>query len=145
MTTSTARPWWWWPPLLNALKIVKKEPGQVKVVVCGVGAAGTAVIKMLQALGVKHIIGVDEHGTIYRGRPVGMDFMKTWVGEATNPQQIKGKMAPPPRMRMSSLVCRCPVPSPSAISSACLGTASSSPWPIPFPRYSRKKLSRTCG
>src|SRR4029450_4184365 len=41
----------------------------------------------------KHIIGVDEHGPIYRGRPVGMDFMKTWVGEATNPQQIKGKMA----------------------------------------------------
>jgi malate dehydrogenase (oxaloacetate-decarboxylating) len=57
-----------------------------------VGAAGTAVIKMLQALGVKHIIGVDEHGTIYRGRPVGMDFMKTWVGEATNLQQIKGQM-----------------------------------------------------
>src|SRR5213083_2776104 len=40
--------------LLNALKIVRKEPGQLKVVVCGVGAAGTAVIKMLQALGVKH-------------------------------------------------------------------------------------------
>ncbi len=77
--------------LLNALKIVKKDPGRLKVV-CGVGAAGTAVIKMLQALGVKHIIGVDEHGTIYRGRPVGMDFMKTWVGEATNPQQIKGQM-----------------------------------------------------
>src|SRR6202171_4077498 len=78
--------------LLNALKIVKKDPGRLKVVVCGVGAAGTAVIKMLQALGVRHIVGVDEHGTIYRGRPVGMDFMKTWVGEATNPQQIKGKM-----------------------------------------------------
>src|SRR5215472_23445 len=78
--------------LLNALKIVKKEPRRLKVVVCGVGAAGTAVIKMLLALGVKHIIGVDEHGTIYRGRPVGMDFMKTWVGEATNPEQIKGKM-----------------------------------------------------
>src|SRR5215475_13811219 len=78
--------------LLNALKIVRKEPRRLKVVVCGVGAAGTAVIKMLQALGVKHIIGVDEHGTIYRGRPVGMDFMKTWVGEATNPDQIKGKM-----------------------------------------------------
>src|SRR5262245_60988771 len=53
--------------LLNALKIVKKEPRRLKVVVCGVGAAGTAVIKMLQDLGVKHIIGVDEHGTIYRG------------------------------------------------------------------------------
>jgi malate dehydrogenase (oxaloacetate-decarboxylating) len=36
---------------------------------------------------------VDEHGTIYRGRTVGMDFMKTWVSEATNPQQVKGRLA----------------------------------------------------
>src|SRR6202158_6284317 len=78
--------------LLNALKIVRKEPKRLKVVVCGVGAAGTAVIKMLLAHGVRHIIGVDEHGTIYRGRAAGMDFMKTWVGEATNPQQVKGKL-----------------------------------------------------
>ncbi len=74
--------------LLNALKIVRKEPRRLKVVVCGVGAAGTAVIKMLLAHGVRHIIGVDEHGTIYRGRAAGMDFMKTWVGEATNPQKL---------------------------------------------------------
>src|SRR6266542_2572102 len=78
--------------LLNALKIVRKDPRRLKVVVCGVGAAGTAVIKMLQALGVRHIIGMDEHGTIHRGRLVGMDFMKTWVSEATNPQNVKGKM-----------------------------------------------------
>src|SRR6266704_2682404 len=58
----------------------------------GVGAAGTAVIKMLMTLGVRQIIGVDEHGTIHRGRTVGMDFMKTWVSEATNPQNVKGKM-----------------------------------------------------
>jgi malate dehydrogenase (oxaloacetate-decarboxylating) len=78
--------------LLNALKIVRKDPRRLKVVVCGVGAAGTAVIKMLLAHGVRHIIGVDEHGTIYRGRTVGMDFMKSWVGGATNPQQVKGKL-----------------------------------------------------
>jgi len=78
--------------LLNALKIVRKDPRRLKVVVCGVGAAGTAVIKMLLAHGVRNIIGVDEHGTIYRGRTVGMDFMKSWVGGATNPQQVKGKL-----------------------------------------------------
>ena len=78
--------------LLNALKIVRKDPRRLKVSVCGVGAAGTAVIKMLMTLGVRQIIGVDEHGTIHRGRTVGMDFMKTWVSEATNPQNVKGKM-----------------------------------------------------
>ncbi len=79
--------------LLNALKIVKKDPRRLKVVVSGVGAAGTAAIKILLAIGVRNIIGVDEHGTIYRGRPVGLDFMKRWVAEATNPQNVKGKMA----------------------------------------------------
>src|SRR5215472_504531 len=79
--------------LLNAVRIVKKEPRRLKVVVSGVGAAGTATVKILLALGVKHIIGVDEHGTLYRGRTVGMDFMKTWVAGATNPHNVKGRMA----------------------------------------------------
>ena len=79
--------------LLNALKIVGKDIRKLKVVVSGVGAAGTAVVKMLLALGARNIVGVDEHGTLYRGRPVGMDFMKTWVAGATNPQNLQGKMA----------------------------------------------------
>jgi len=79
--------------LLNALKIVGKDIRKLKVVVSGVGAAGTAVVKMLLALGARNIVGVDEHGTLYRGRPVGMDFMKTWVAGATNPQNVQGKMS----------------------------------------------------
>src|SRR5215470_12901717 len=78
--------------LLNALKIVKKEMRRLKVVVCGVGAAGTATIKILQSLGVRDIIGVDEHGTIHRERTRGMDFMKRWVASATNPRRIKGSL-----------------------------------------------------
>ena len=79
--------------LLNALKIVKKDRKRLKVVVSGVGAAGTATIKILLALGVRNIIGVDEHGTIHRGRKVGMDFMKSWVAEATNPGSVRGRMS----------------------------------------------------
>src|SRR5215467_5462598 len=79
--------------LVNALKIVGKDIRRLRVVVSGVGAAGTATIKILLALGVRRIIGVDEHGTLYRGRPVGMDFMKTWVAGATNPSNLQGKMA----------------------------------------------------
>ncbi len=79
--------------LINALKIVKKDFRRLRVVVCGVGAAGTATIKILLALGVKHIIGVDEHGTLYRGRPVGMDFMKRWVAGATNSRNLKGRLS----------------------------------------------------
>src|SRR5882762_3635232 len=75
--------------LVNALKIVRKNLSEVRVVVTGVGAAGTATIKILQSLGVRDIVGVDEHGTIHRGRTRGMDFMKRWVGAATNPRQVK--------------------------------------------------------
>src|SRR5262249_57514569 len=57
------------------------------------GAAGTATIKILQSSGVRDIVGVDEHGTIYRGRTKGMDFMKRWVASTTNPRQIKGKLS----------------------------------------------------
>src|SRR5438093_614938 len=79
--------------LLNALRIVKKSLRTLKVVVTGVGAAGTATIKILQSSGVRDIIGVDEHGTIYKDRPKGMDFMKRWVAGATNPRQVKGRLA----------------------------------------------------
>jgi malate dehydrogenase (oxaloacetate-decarboxylating) len=76
--------------LLNALRIVKKSLRSLRVVVTGVGAAGTATIKILQSSGVRDIIGVDEHGTIYRGRPKGLDFMKRWVASTTNPRRVKG-------------------------------------------------------
>ncbi len=79
--------------LINALKIVGKDLRKIRVVVTGVGAAGTATIKILQSSGVRDIVGVDEHGTIHRGRTVGMDFMKRWVAETTNPRQVRGRLA----------------------------------------------------
>src|SRR5438132_10178390 len=60
--------------LLNALRIVKKDIRKVRVVVTGVGAAGTATIRILQASGVRDIVGVDEFGVIHRKRAQGMDF-----------------------------------------------------------------------
>jgi malate dehydrogenase (oxaloacetate-decarboxylating) len=79
--------------LVNALKIVKKDLRRLRVVVSGVGAAGTATVKILLAVGVRDIVGIDEHGTIHRGRTAGMDFMKRWVAEATNPRHVVGRMA----------------------------------------------------
>ncbi len=76
--------------LLNALRLVRKPIGRIRVVVTGVGAAGTATIKILQSSGVRDIIGVDEHGIIHRARTVGMDFMKRWVATTTNPRRVTG-------------------------------------------------------
>src|SRR5438105_9917682 len=78
--------------LLNALRIVRKELRRLRVVVSGVGAAGTATVKTLLSSGVTQIIGVDEHGTLYRGRRIGMDVMKAWVAAATNPRNLRGSL-----------------------------------------------------
>jgi malate dehydrogenase (oxaloacetate-decarboxylating) len=76
--------------LLNALRLVRKDIRRLRVVVTGVGAAGTATIKILQSSGVRDIIGVDEHGCLHPGRPRGLDFMKRWVAAATNPRRVTG-------------------------------------------------------
>jgi malate dehydrogenase (oxaloacetate-decarboxylating) len=55
--------------LLNALRVVGKRLEDVKIVTTGCGAAGTAVTKILLAAGARTIIGCDEHGALYDGRP----------------------------------------------------------------------------
>ena len=57
--------------VLNALEIVGKDIGQVKVATTGAGAAGIACLDMLVALGVRkdNIIAFDREGVIYSGRP----------------------------------------------------------------------------
>ncbi len=131
--------------LLNALKIVKKDIRRIKVVVSGVGAAGTATIKILLALGARNIIGVDEHGTIHRGRAVGMDFMKTWVAVGHQSRQRQGPdVRRDPRARTSSSACRCRGCSPCGTSRAWPATASSSRWRTRCRRSSRRRPSGTC-
>jgi malate dehydrogenase (oxaloacetate-decarboxylating) len=52
--------------LLNALKVVKKDIRRIKVVVNGLGAAGTASCRILLAAGVQHLIGCDRQGAVLR-------------------------------------------------------------------------------
>jgi malate dehydrogenase (oxaloacetate-decarboxylating) len=78
--------------LLNALRIVRKELGDVSVVVCGVGAAGTATIRILRSVGVRRILGVDEHGILAPGRTAPMDDMKARVAQDTNPEARQGTL-----------------------------------------------------
>lgn len=77
--------------LLNALKIVGKHLGELKVVVCGVGAAGVSVMKILLSAGVTNVIGVDRAGAIVKG---GGDYsanpMWAWAANNTNPDRAKG-------------------------------------------------------
>jgi malate dehydrogenase (oxaloacetate-decarboxylating) len=79
--------------LLNALRIVRKELGDISAVVCGVGAAGTATIEILRSVGVRRILGVDEHGILAPGRDQPMDATKRRVAAETNPEDRRGQLA----------------------------------------------------
>jgi malate dehydrogenase (oxaloacetate-decarboxylating) len=76
--------------LINALKVVQKPIETIKVVVMGIGAAGIACAKMMMQLGVKHIVGLDSKGIVYKGRKEGMNLMKAWFAEHTNSAGIQG-------------------------------------------------------
>jgi malate dehydrogenase (oxaloacetate-decarboxylating) len=79
--------------LINALKIVDKKPKDLKIVVAGVGAAGTACTKILQSYGVTNIIGYDRTGALDRGRDYGDNTMKQWFADNTNPDDFVGTLA----------------------------------------------------
>jgi malate dehydrogenase (oxaloacetate-decarboxylating) len=75
--------------LLNALRVVGKRLEDVRIVTTGCGAAGTAVTKILLGAGARWIVGCDEGGAIYRGRPDLSDAKREYA-EITNPDNIMG-------------------------------------------------------
>lgn len=77
--------------LINALKVVKKQAADIKVVVAGVGAAGTACTKMMLAIGITNIIGIDRLGILFRGRD-NMNTAKQQYAEISNPENIEGTL-----------------------------------------------------
>lgn len=79
--------------LMNALRIVKKELSDIKVVLNGAGAAGIAIVKLLYSYGVREMIMCDSQGAIYEGRPHGMNPTKEYVAKWTNKDKINGKLA----------------------------------------------------
>ena len=79
--------------LLGALRVVKKDIGSIKVVVNGPGAAGTAIIKMMLAAGVKNVIACDENGILYKDRGVGIQDHKKMLCEITNKENLRGDLS----------------------------------------------------
>lgn len=79
--------------LINALRVVKKDMGTIRVVVNGAGAAGQAITRLLVSLGVQDILLCDTKGAIYEGRPEGMNPFKDDIAKITNRQMHKGSLA----------------------------------------------------
>lgn len=78
--------------LINALKLVKKDISEVKIVTSGAGAAGIAIIRLLMSMGLKNVIMTDRTGAIYKGRE-GLNAIKQEMAEITNQNCEKGTLA----------------------------------------------------
>lgn len=78
--------------LINALKLVKKEPQDLKVVISGTGAAGSAIIHMLVDLGVKQIIAFNKDGALNE-QLTNATFVEKEIIELIEPKDFSGTMA----------------------------------------------------
>ena len=75
--------------LTNALKLVKKDLADAKIVLSGVGAAGTAIARLLVAKGAKHIIGFDKDGLVSESNK-NEDPMRQWFVANCAPGNFRG-------------------------------------------------------
>ena len=77
--------------LINALRVVDKDIADVSIVVSGVGAAGSAIIRLLKRQGATTIIGCDSKGAVYDA-PEGSSAMRKWLVENTNAEKRSGSL-----------------------------------------------------
>ena len=78
--------------LLNALKVTNRKIEDAKVVVCGAGSAGIAIVRLLLKRGLRHVIMYDKNGAVCEG--------EEWLNEAqkemaiiTNREKKQGTLA----------------------------------------------------
>ncbi len=75
--------------LRNSLKLVKKNIGDVKIVMSGAGAAGTAIARLLVLSGAKKIIAFDKDGVISKSSQ-GDEPMRRWFIDNSNSENFQG-------------------------------------------------------
>jgi malate dehydrogenase (oxaloacetate-decarboxylating) len=78
--------------LLNALRLTKQRLAQLKIVVCGAGAAGVAVTQILLRGGARDIVVCDREGIIHEGRLPDLNESKAWLAKHTNPRKLRGPL-----------------------------------------------------
>jgi len=78
--------------LRNALRVVGKDVTDCKIVVCGAGAAGSAIIRLLESSKPGDVLAVDVDGIVHPDRP-GLDDNLAWLAEHTNSARVTGTLA----------------------------------------------------
>ncbi|MDR2501730.1 MAG: NAD-dependent malic enzyme [Oscillospiraceae bacterium] len=78
--------------LMGALKLVGKAIENIQIVISGAGAAGVAILRLLQLMGLRDAILCDTLGAIYDGR-ADLNPVKAELARSTNPRKITGRLA----------------------------------------------------
>ncbi|MFH0770426.1 MAG: malic enzyme-like NAD(P)-binding protein [Candidatus Peregrinibacteria bacterium] len=78
--------------IINALKVVGKDPAQSSIVISGAGAAGSAVAKLLNHFGVGSIVLTDSKGIIHASR-TDLDANKREIAAFTNMTGMAGTLS----------------------------------------------------
>lgn len=78
--------------IINALKVVKKQVSDCKVIVNGAGSAGIAITKLLLTYGFSNVLLCDKSGILSKASE-GLNWMQKNMVEITNPKQETGSLA----------------------------------------------------
>ncbi len=78
--------------LTNALRVVGKKLSEVRIVMSGAGAAGTAILRLLLEAGAQDVVVADIEGVIYRDRPDLHESLH-WVADRTNRARMTGSLS----------------------------------------------------
>jgi len=77
--------------LTNALRVVGKQLEQVRIVLSGAGAAGSAIARLLLASGARRLVVCDIGGVVHPGRP-DLDPDRVWLAGHTDPDGLTGSL-----------------------------------------------------
>ncbi|MBR6551315.1 MAG: NADP-dependent malic enzyme [Clostridia bacterium] len=78
--------------LLNALKVVKKDIKTAKIIINGLGAAGTAIAKMLIAAGAENMLLLDRNGIVDESN-LALGEERQNLAKITNKEKLKGNLS----------------------------------------------------
>jgi len=76
--------------LLNALRLTRQKIAELRIVILGAGAAGTAITKMLLQAGARDIVICDRHGILNERHRRDLNESKAWLATHTNPRRLHG-------------------------------------------------------
>ena len=78
--------------MMNALRLTSRSLSDLKLVTCGAGAAGTAIVRLLLSAGLKDVVVCDKNGALCPGED-WMTPAQAALAQITNPERRHGSLA----------------------------------------------------